>query len=1102
MAYDVLVEIALDSETLRYSGKGVSTSTGYYEERVRSVGGLVRELSETGKATPIQNCSIVLDDVDGTIRKKAAGTTLNRRTVTVKTVDLSSGAETTVFVGKIKSRATNYDSVSLDVRDDSYDKLQSPIGITTSANIFTNLASTTKLMFVPIVLGTVSSTTYDSKGHIPAYLIDPAVGQTKYRYVAAQHPLKSITAVYRNGVLVSASDYTVSYVNVTVDGDTVRMTMIDFNHDKRKSNPDTEDVQITYDATGLTNDNLESGTLLTNPADILKALLKLRGVLADGDFDSTLFTACQSAYTTAGLTVRGAIVDNITWLDVIDKFAESFNLQFFKTRSGTFGMVFDNAASGTAVEDFKDSVNIISGSFSQQIQEKDEEASSYEFSYASDFARGGYSSLFAYTDSTEATALGDDVRKSISYELVPDINQCQTVSQIKLFQGRSSRIRVNFQCLPYPDLELGDYITVTHYSGESTDGLGFDSKSFRIRALELSYDGSELTQTIEALDHPGISLGSPADTEPPREAVTPSPPPNSIDSNVVWTLTDYNTVSWNSCTVYVYQDGAAGTFSITGSNTGNMAAITYIYLDLDVSLTAFQVTTTYATAIGPRKYHLATAMQARRSSAKAHLRAKVGTVNTGSYTVPGSIGPDEIPNNTIEADHILANTITASKLNVTELSAITADIGDITSGTITGVTITGGTIQTAASGARVELTSANGLRVYDSTPVLRVQIPTTFDQISFFDTAGSSAGSLQGTVSGVTIMRLTTPNYLNIYDGSSSYTLLISPTGYIGFGGALATGSIDIESGINSGTIDLTAKNDITLTSLVGNIILDTGDKVGVGTFTTGPDAKLDVLSTSAQLRLTYTDGSVYTQFTTNSSGYLNIDPSGNRVGIDNSSPAGKLDILATGDHLLLTYTASTALANLSVNSSGTLNITTSSNDIGLPGSVRISDSATEYMDIVVASSGNVSFQHTGTYFTFLDPSGNDLAQFYYASSGEEAEVLKLGNSTYRGGIILSRKTSGTDKPGVVALCPADSDSPLYLWCSNENDLKVSTDLPAPGTGGTDGYRLGPNVLQLVDSVSAPSTASGRASIYILTGNVIQIKFGDGTIKNFTLATP
>jgi len=74
---------------------------------------------------------------------------------------------------------------------------------------------------------------------------------------------------------------------------------------------------------------------------------------------------------------------------------------------------------------------------------------------------------------------------------------------------------------------------------------------------------------------------------------------------------------------------------------------------------------------------------------------------------------------------------------------------------------------------------------------------------------------------------------------------------------------------------------------------IDSNSKVGIGT--TGPDRRLDVLDASnPQLRLTYTDGSVYTDFQTDSNGDLSITPSGNEVIIQHASA----DTVATIIHL------------------------------------------------------------------------------------------------------------------------------------------------------------------------------------------------------------
>lgn len=57
---------------------------------------------------------------------------------------------------------------------------------------------------------------------------------------------------------------------------------------------------------------------------------------------------------------------------------------------------------------------------------------------------------------------------------------------------------------------------------------------------------------------------------------------------------------------------------------------------------------------------------------------------------------------------------------------------------------------------------------------------------------------------------------------------------------------------------------------------------VGIGT--TGPDAALDVLRTTEQLRLSYTDGVTYTSFTVDSGGDLTIAPTGGDVVVAGSA--------------------------------------------------------------------------------------------------------------------------------------------------------------------------------------------------------------------------
>lgn len=189
------------------------------------------------------------------------------------------------------------------------------------------------------------------------------------------------------------------------------------------------------------------------------------------------------------------------------------------------------------------------------------------------------------------------------------------------------------------------------------------------------------------------------------QLVGPIPPALLDVANWGWTQTcaftstDLDTVSWGAGS---FKSASGVVYTISAGNTGNMSAKTYIYLDLNVSPTAYQITTTPATSVGLGKVLIAVA-QNGASSATYNL-------NEASQIV---------------GDNILANTINATKLNVGQLSAITADLGTITAGLITGAVM-----QTATTGYRLIMSGTNNSYEFRSGTTLLAEMKAMIEPYS------------------------------------------------------------------------------------------------------------------------------------------------------------------------------------------------------------------------------------------------------------------------------------------------------------------------------------------------------------------------------------
>lgn len=324
--------------------------------------------------------------------------------------------------------------------------------------------------------------------------------------------------------------------------------------------------------------------------------------------------------------------------------------------------------------------------------------------------------------------------------------------------------------------------------------------------------------------------------------------------NIVFSATDFNTVSWGTGTITL-SDGTS--FSILAGDTGNIAAVTYIFLDTGVSSTVLQTTTTASSAVGANRKLIAVAQNNASSTKKAVFQV-FGSLGTGVF-----ITADNIAATTITGDEIAANTITAGKLSVSQLSAITADLGSITAGSISinggvasidslGVaTFTDVKITGLRSGSQIDGQFLNSASVASAAVNLALQSWSITNVFSVTDTDTVAWGSGSIIMSGGTTFSISAGNtgnmaartYIYLDIAVSTTVLQVTTTAST----AVGNGKILVATAINN-TTEATFEVfggvgglNVDGTSIVAGSIV--GDNIAANTITAG---KLSVTTLSA----------------------------------------------------------------------------------------------------------------------------------------------------------------------------------------------------------------------------------------------------------------
>jgi hypothetical protein len=517
--YISLVEISFDSGTRYYSYQGVSAPSNWYKDQVIAIGAISREISLVPGEYRVSDCSITFANTDLEFSILKGDESFRGKTVTIRFGDPSGGlaAMTTVYTGKITGWNLNTGIFEISTTDITTQRFESTLGGLISSGVFVGIADDTRNQIYPIIYGNPIHFSASGAGAVPCRLVDTT---GPYLYLVARHVCKNVGSVYRMGVLVPSTEYTVttgSYGGYT-------MTLLSFTIDQRdaadlntgneiewpeRNYTTNDDIHITADVAGTTNDGTTGGTIIDNPVEALKHYLKTYAGFVDADFDSTMWTSTSTKVNSLSYSCDFVLCENLTHREFIEKFCESFGLSFFITRTGKLGVGLLNLAGLadlSSATEYSDSNDI----FSFRVNAQDEYASKILYKYMYNYPQKYFVRQQELVDYTERERL-DGLDKSVSSDMYFTHNfwTAWMVSQARLNMLRECQNIVGFS-LPIENfnVDLNSVIKITHREG--IGAAGYSGRGAIILGTSLTIDARSLGLSVTAfpISEPFVSISS------------------------------------------------------------------------------------------------------------------------------------------------------------------------------------------------------------------------------------------------------------------------------------------------------------------------------------------------------------------------------------------------------------------------------------------------------------------------------------------------------------------------------------------------------------------------------------------------------------------
>lgn len=522
----MIAELRLTSGTQYKAAKGVRHPSRMYVGRVKSFGSIIRSMAVPAGIPHIGDAEIVIEDLDGVLRAEADATSIKNREVILKIG--SEGESEKIFqlayTGKISTSTFGPGLAKIKLKDNTFQFFDEQLpDLLTRDNFLSdplfarNLIARTegrfdeKEIFSPIVFGIMDSATLDVMGSVNAVRLDSTT------FNLAQHPIPHTPikifvkdpSVGDTSFVQQVGGFSIVEVAKTIDDVAYIFTHVVFGSAR------SDGFEVRWDGEGMTDDGTKTGTVVRNPSTAIKLYLTRIAQqdettqldLANFAAVATLLDAVSTGGTVSGLFCDGAITQRMSHKEAISRLTRSFGLFIFTNKNGLISLRYIDAEDLTRlvlddVQDIylKSELHSLAGPVFNQV----------DLQHTRSFSDQSWNAQLTVTDDLAVTELGRVESKDLKLFFVRDDFVGDKIARnfLQFVNPRSYRIMFTVPGHRRTrDIELGQLIGITNYSGIDASGGGYLNKEFLIHKTEFATDSKQLrVHAVARREAPSIGV--------------------------------------------------------------------------------------------------------------------------------------------------------------------------------------------------------------------------------------------------------------------------------------------------------------------------------------------------------------------------------------------------------------------------------------------------------------------------------------------------------------------------------------------------------------------------------------------------------------------